>query len=128
MRTVREAEWCAWRTLRLHWTARAVVLFVPGFPVMALSSDASFEQLLADLDTLRVEHDVPGFALTLVPGSGGLQTGAGGVADRDSGRAVTAQLFRREGQPLATIAIAVQDGERYLQADFGNYRQTGELP
>lgn len=41
---------------------------------------------------------------------------------------VTAQLFRREGQPLATIAIAVQDGERYLQADFGNYRQTGELP
>ncbi len=38
------------------------------------------------------------------------------------------ELFRREGQPLATIAIAVQDGERYLQADFGNYRQTGELP
>jgi hypothetical protein len=41
---------------------------------------------------------------------------------------VDAHLFRREGQPLATIAIAAQDGERYLQADFGNYRRTGALP
>jgi hypothetical protein len=38
---------------------------------------------------------------------------------------VDTQRFRREGQPLATIAIAVQDGERYLQADFGNYRRVG---
>ena len=33
------------------------------------------------------------------------------------------QLFRREGQPLATIAIAAQDGELYLQGEFGNYRR-----
>jgi CubicO group peptidase (beta-lactamase class C family) len=33
-----------------------------------------------------------------------------------------AHLFRRQGQPVATIAIAAQDGDLYLQADFGNYR------
>jgi hypothetical protein len=33
------------------------------------------------------------------------------------------QLFRREGQPLPTIAIAAQDGELYLQGEFGNYRR-----
>jgi hypothetical protein len=43
-------------------------------------------------------------------------------------RAQISHLFRREGQPLATIAIAAQDGELYLQADFGNYRRTGTLP
>ena len=36
---------------------------------------------------------------------------------------VSAQLFRREGQPLATIVIAPQDGELYLQGEFGNYRR-----
>jgi len=34
-------------------------------------------------------------------------------------------LFRRHGQPLATIAIADQDGDLYLQAEFGNYRRVG---
>jgi CubicO group peptidase (beta-lactamase class C family) len=38
---------------------------------------------------------------------------------------VDAHLFRREGQPLATIVIAAQDGDLYLQADFGNYRRVG---
>jgi hypothetical protein len=37
-------------------------------------------------------------------------------------------LFRREGQPLATIAIAAQAGELYLQAEFGNYRRIGKSP
>jgi hypothetical protein len=41
---------------------------------------------------------------------------------------VDAHLFRREGQPLATIAIAAQDGDPYLQADFGNYRRVMEMP
>lgn len=41
---------------------------------------------------------------------------------------VDAHRFRREGQPLATIAIAAQDGDLYLQADFGNYRRVGEMP
>jgi hypothetical protein len=39
-----------------------------------------------------------------------------------------AHRFRREGQPLATIAIAAQDGDLYLQAEFGNYRRLGEMP
>lgn len=41
---------------------------------------------------------------------------------------VGAHRFRRAGQPLATIAIAEQDGELYLQADFGNYRRVEALP
>jgi CubicO group peptidase (beta-lactamase class C family) len=36
---------------------------------------------------------------------------------------VTDQLFRREGQPVATIAITLEDGEMYLQGSFGNYRR-----
>jgi len=36
---------------------------------------------------------------------------------------VAEHLFRREDQPLATIAIAAQDAETYLQAEFGNYRR-----
>ena len=88
--------------------ALAVMFLAPGFPALALSSQASFEQLLADLETLRAEHAVPGFALTLVSGSGGLQTGTGGVADRDSGRAVTADTLFRIGSITKTFnALAV---------------------
>jgi CubicO group peptidase (beta-lactamase class C family) len=39
---------------------------------------------------------------------------------------VDAHRFRREGQPLATIAIVEQDGDLYLQGDFGNYRRLEE--
>lgn len=210
-------------------------------PALALASHAPFDELVADLDSLRVEHGVAGFAVTLVSGEHALSYGygpglgqslrkglhwyghggdgdgylshfaynrqadagyfltinafkhgaldamkarvqdhlahdlspprapasrtdpeslpaltgtyrkvtrrfawqdpAGLDADRlqvvledgalctrsASGRRllipVEAQLFRRQGQPLATIAIAVQDGERYLQAEFGNYRR-----
>ena len=75
---------------------------------MVLSSDTSFEQLLADLDTLRVEHAVPGFALTLVSGRDGLRTGAGGVADRDGGRGVTPDTLFRIGSITKTFnALAV---------------------
>ena len=118
-------------------TLLAVVLLALGFPALAMSSHASFEQLLEDLETLRAEHTVPGFALTVVSDRHGLQTGPGldqslrqgfrwyghsGDGDGYLSR------FRREGQPLATIAIAAQDGELYLQADFGNYQRAGELP
>jgi hypothetical protein len=41
---------------------------------------------------------------------------------------VDAHRFRREGQRLATIAIAAQDGDLYLQADFGNYRRIEAMP
>jgi len=89
-------------------TALAAVLLALGVPAMAVSSGASFEQLLADLETVRAGHAVPGFALTLVSGSHGLQTGAGGVADRDSGRAVTADTLFRIGSITKTFnALAV---------------------
>lgn len=41
---------------------------------------------------------------------------------------VDAHLFRRAGQPLATIAVSGQDGQMYLQADFGNYRRISGQP
>jgi len=36
---------------------------------------------------------------------------------------VTARLFRRSGDPVATIAFIENDGDLYLQGDFGNYRR-----
>jgi CubicO group peptidase (beta-lactamase class C family) len=35
---------------------------------------------------------------------------------------VDAHRFRRESQPIATVAIIEHDDDFYLQADFGNYR------
>ncbi len=60
-------------------TSLAAVLLALVLPARAMSFHASFEQLITDLETLRTEHTVPGFALTLVSGSYGLQTGTGGV-------------------------------------------------
>jgi len=44
-----------------------------------MSFHASFEQLISDLETFRGEYAVPGFALTVVSGRHGLQTGTGGA-------------------------------------------------
>jgi len=88
--------------------SQAAVLLVLGFPLLGMASHASFEQLIADLETLRAEHGVAGFALTVVSGSNGLQTGAGGVADLDSGRPVTADTAFRIGSITKTFnALAV---------------------
>ena len=88
--------------------SQAAAFFALGLPMLAFASDASFEQLLAELDTLRAEHEVAGFALTVVSGRHGLQTGAGGVADRDSGRPVTADTLFRIGSITKTFnALAV---------------------
>jgi len=38
---------------------------------------------------------------------------------------VDGYLLRRQGEPLATIAIVPHDGDLYLQAGFGNYRRVG---
>ena len=73
-----------------------------------MSFHTSFEQLISDLETLQAEHAVPGFALTVVSGRHGLQTGAGGVADLDSGRPVTADTLFRIGSITKTFnALAV---------------------
>jgi len=82
--------------------------FALGFPMLVTASHASFEQLIADLDTLRAEHQVAGFALTVVTGKHGLQSGTAGVADRDSGRPVTADTLFRIGSITKTFnALAV---------------------
>jgi len=89
-------------------TSLAAVLLALLFPALAMSSHASFEQLIADLETLRDEHAVPGFAVTLVTGRHGLQTGTGGVADLDSDRPVTADTLFRIGSITKTFnALAI---------------------
>jgi CubicO group peptidase (beta-lactamase class C family) len=73
-----------------------------------MSFHNSFEQLISELEILRAEHAVPGFALTVVSGRRGLQTGTGGVADLDSGRTVTADTLFRIGSITKTFnALAV---------------------
>lgn len=76
--------------------------------MLAMASDTSFGRLIAELEALRAEHEVAGFALTLVSGSNGTQIGVGGVADRDSGRKVTADTLFRIGSITKTFnALAV---------------------
>jgi len=89
-------------------TSQVAVLFALGFPMLVMASHASFEQLIADLETLRAEHQVAGFALTVVSGEHVLQTGTGGVADRDSERPVTSDTLFRIGSITKTFnALAV---------------------
>jgi len=92
---------------------RAVLLAVVAAHALACSPplkafDQPLEPLLARLEALRSEHEVPGFALTLVSEEQGLQTGSGGVADRDSGRRVSADTLFRIGSITKTFnALAV---------------------
>jgi len=73
-----------------------------------MSFHTSFEQLIPELESLRAAHAVPGFALTVVSGEHGLETGAGGVADLDSGRSVTPDTMFRIGSITKTFnALAV---------------------
>ena len=89
-------------------SSKAVVLLALSFPMLALASDSSFERLVADLEALRAEHEVAGFALTVVSGKQGLQTSAGGVADRESGQPVTVDTLFRIGSITKTFnALAV---------------------
>jgi CubicO group peptidase (beta-lactamase class C family) len=89
-------------------TTQAALLCAVGFPLLAMASDTSFEQLIADLESLRAKHEVAGFAVTVVSGRQGLQTGTGGVADRDSGKPVTADTLFRIGSITKTFnALAV---------------------
>jgi CubicO group peptidase (beta-lactamase class C family) len=89
-------------------TSLAAVMLALVLPARAMSFQGSFEQLISDLETLRTEYAVPGFAVTLVSGINGQRTGAGGVADRDSGRAVTADTMFRIGSITKTFnALAV---------------------
>ena len=93
--------------MRLVLTLVAV-LFMVLSTAAVLASDSSFDRLMADLETSRVEHAVPGFAVTLVSGEGGAVSGSGGVADLDSGRPVTPDTLFRIGSITKTFnAVAV---------------------
>ena len=89
-------------------TSRALLWFGLLWPALALSAPPPFEALIADLERLRVAYAVPGFALTVVSGQRGAQTGVGGVADLDSGRPVTPDTLFRIGSITKTFnALAV---------------------
>ena len=66
-------------------TLLSAVLVLLLSPRLAMSSKTSFDQLIADLEAVRAEHAVPGFAVTLVSAEQGLLTGSGGVANRGKG-------------------------------------------
>jgi CubicO group peptidase (beta-lactamase class C family) len=86
---------------------RITVLLVLGLPVLAMASSASYQQLIDDLETLRVEYEVAGFALTL-RSDDGVQTVAAGLADLESGRPVTADTLFRIGSITKTFnALAI---------------------
>lgn len=82
-------------------------LMMLGLPLVAMALPTKYQQLLDDLETLRVEHEVAGFALTLVSASG-VQTATAGLADLDSGRPVTTDTLFRIGSITKTFnALAV---------------------
>ncbi len=83
------------------------VLLALGLPLVTMATATKYQQLLEDLETLRAEHEVAGFALTLVSASG-VQTATAGLADLDSGRPVTADTLFRIGSITKTFnALAI---------------------
>jgi CubicO group peptidase (beta-lactamase class C family) len=70
-------------------------------PILA-STDEPISELTHRLEEIRREHDVPGFAVTLVH-TGGVLTATGGLADRASARPVTADTLFRIGPVTKTF-------------------------
>ena len=79
----------------------AVLLLV--LPMLTMAADKSFEELLADLEGLRVEYDVAGFALTVVNADLSRRSGVGGLSDRSSGQPVSADTMFRIGSITKTF-------------------------
>lgn len=98
---------------------RVAVLVALGLPVLAKASPTSYQQLIEDLESLRAEHEVAGFALTLASASG-MQTTAAGLADLDSGRPVTADTLFRIGSITKTfnaLAVMLLVEQGFLELD-----------
>jgi len=94
--------------LRLARSLAGLLLGAACLPLTA-SSHGSLEQLIADLERLRVEHGVPGFGLTVASRHQGRRVGTGGVADRHSGRPVSPGTLFRIGSITKTFnALAIQ--------------------
>jgi len=88
-------------------TSKAAVLLALYWPMQA-AAESSFEQLIAELDTLRAQHDVAGFALTVVSGRTGAKSGYGGLADREHKTVVGPDTLFRIGSITKTFnALAV---------------------
>lgn len=96
-------------------------------PTWALAgSNDRLDRLLADLDALRVKHDVPAFGLTLVDREEVIWSGARGIADRTSGRKANGATVFRIGSITKTFTslaclIAEQDGLLSLDDPVHDY-------
>lgn len=78
------------------------------------------DRLLADLERMRAEMDVPALALTLVDRDGTIWSGAMGVADRASGRRASETTTFRIGSitklfTALALQLAEQDGALDLE-------------
>ncbi len=90
---------------KMQVTAMLFTMLAPG---PAMTADANLSQLIADLEALRVEHGVPGFALTLMSGEQEPQTFVGGVVDLETERPITPDTLFRIGSITKTFnALAV---------------------
>ena len=101
-------------------TSKAAALLALSWPVQAMAADTRFEQLIAELDSIRAEHGVAGFGLTVVTGRAGMKSGSGGLADRERKTAVTADTLFRIGSITKTfnalaIMLLVEEGRLDLQ-------------
>jgi CubicO group peptidase (beta-lactamase class C family) len=89
-------------------TSKAAVLLALYWPMQATATETSFAQLIAELDSLRDQHGVAGFALTLVSGRDGVKSGYGGLADRERKTSVSADTLFRIGSITKTFnALAI---------------------
>ncbi len=88
--------------------SQAALLLALYWPMHLMATDTSFEQLITELDSLRAQHHVAGFALTLVTGRDGLKSGYGGLADRERKTAVNTDTLFRIGSITKTFnALAI---------------------
>jgi CubicO group peptidase (beta-lactamase class C family) len=86
------------------------ILLACGFAAAGelLAGDSSWSDLKAKLDSLRLEYDVPGFAVALVSGDAVIWTGCVGVTDYSTDMPVTDSiLFRMGSVAKSLVSVAV---------------------
>jgi CubicO group peptidase (beta-lactamase class C family) len=105
-----------WRVPPLWSRLLGFVLLLPSAP-----KAGELDRLLADLERMRAEMDVPALALTLVDRDGTIWSGAMGMADRASGRRADSDTIFRIGSvtklfTALALEIAQQDGMLDLES------------
>ena len=89
-------------------TSKAAIFLALYWPMQAAATETSFEQLMTELDSIRAQHAVAGFGLTVVSGRDGVQSGHGGLADRERKTAVSTDTLFRIGSITKTFnALAI---------------------